>query len=131
VQRLLDSLIALRRRELIAGAAAWSIVTWGVGIAANYAFMRAFGVESWIAAMALIAVLMIGVALPPSIAALGIWEGLTMLTLSAFGVPPETGLAIGLISHAVIIVTLVINTGVLGLYEVGYRSRASTVEAGN
>jgi glycosyltransferase 2 family protein len=128
LHRLLDSLTALRRRELIAGAAGWSILTWGLGIAANDAVLRAYGVESWLAAMALIAVLMIGVALPPSIAAVGIWEGLTMLTLGAFGVAPETGLAIGIISHAIILATLLINTGMLGLYEVGYRNRTSASE---
>lgn len=102
LHRLLDSLTALRQRESIGLAAVWSIVTWALGIVANYAVMRAFGVASWLAAMLLIAVLMIGVTLPPSIAALGLFEGLTILTLRAFDTPYDTALAIGLTLHVVI-----------------------------
>jgi uncharacterized protein (TIRG00374 family) len=102
LQHLLGSLTALRQRESIGLAAVWSIVTWALGIAANYAVMRAFGVDSWRAAMLLMAVLMIGVTLPPSIAALGLFEGLTILTLRVFDTPYDTALAIGLTLHVVI-----------------------------
>jgi hypothetical protein len=71
---------------------------------------RACGVDSWIVAAALLAVLMLGVALPPSIAALGIFEGLSMLTLSVFNVPLETALAVGLLLHLVVSVPLLIGT---------------------
>jgi hypothetical protein len=109
-QRLLDSLLVLRRRDTLVGAAVWTAATWGVSVVINYAVQRACGVDSWIAAAALLAVLMLGVALPPSIAALGIFEGLSMLTLSVFNVPLETALAVGLLLHLVVSVPLLIGT---------------------
>ncbi len=112
-QRLLDSLTALRRRDTVVGAAGWTVLIWGLGVVTNYAVQRAFGIDSWIAAMTLLAVLMIGVALPPSIAALGVFEGLTMLTLRLYDVPLETALAIGLVLHLVVVVPLIISTAVL------------------
>jgi uncharacterized protein (TIRG00374 family) len=111
LHRLTDSLIALRRRESIGLTALWSILTWALGIAANYAVMRAFGVDAWRAAMLLMAMLMIGVTLPPSIAAIGLFEGLTILTLSVFGVPYNTALAIGVMLHLVIFVPPVVTAG--------------------
>ncbi|HTP10286.1 MAG TPA: lysylphosphatidylglycerol synthase transmembrane domain-containing protein [Anaerolineae bacterium] len=112
IERLLDSLTVLRRRDTIIGAAIWTVVTWGLSIIINYAVQRAFSIESWIAAATLLVVLILGVALPPSIAALGIFEGLSMLTLSIYHVPLETALAIGLTLHLVVIVPLVICTAI-------------------
>jgi hypothetical protein len=114
-QRLLDSLTVLRRRDTIVGAALWTGLTWGVSIVINYAVQRACGIDSWIAAATLLVVLMLGVALPPSIAALGILEGLSMLTLSIFNVPLETTLAIGLLLHLVVSVPLLISTALAWL----------------
>lgn len=114
-QRLLDSLTALRRRDTIVGAASWTAITWGLSIVVNYAVQRACGVESWLAATTLLAVLMLGVALPPSIAALGIFEGLSMLTLSLYDIPVETALAVGLLLHLVVIVPLLICTALTWL----------------
>ena len=52
-QRLLDSLTALRRREIILSSVVWTAIVWGLGVVINYAVQRAFGVDSWIAAMTL------------------------------------------------------------------------------
>ncbi len=100
--RLLESLAALRRQEVLVRATAGSLATWALGVIANYAVLRAFGITSLSAALILIVVLMVGVTLPPSIAAIGLFEGLTILTLSTFDVPIETGLAIGITLHIVI-----------------------------
>ncbi len=116
LQRLLDSLTVLRQRDTVVGAAIWTAITWGLSVVVNYAVQRAFGFDSWPAAMALLAVLMIGIALPPSIAAVGIFEGLSMLTLSAFSIPLETALAIGLVLHLVVIVPLIASTALAWLY---------------
>lgn len=113
VQRLLESLSVLRRRDTLLGAAGWTALIWSLGVVVNYTVQRAFSIDSWIAAMTLLAVLMIGVALPPSIAALGVFEGLTMLTLSINNIPLETALAIGLVLHLVVVVPLIISTAVL------------------
>jgi hypothetical protein len=110
VQRLLDSLTALRQRDMIMGAASWTAITWGLSIVINYAVLRAVHIDSWIAATTLLVTLMLGVALPPSIAALGVFEGLSMLTLSIYNVSLETALASGLTLHLVVIVPLVVCT---------------------
>jgi len=117
VQRLLDSLTVLRQRDTIVGAALWTVITWGLSIIINYAVQRACGIDSWLAATTLLVVLMLGVALPPSIAALGIFEGLSMLTLSLYNVPLETALAIGLLLHLVVIVPLLICTALTWLFR--------------
>jgi glycosyltransferase 2 family protein len=115
LRRLLDSLTVLRRRDTLVGAAVWTALIWGLGAAINYAVQRAFGIDSWIAAVMLLAVLMIGIALPPSIAALGVFEGLTMLTLGIFAIPLETALAVGLVLHLVVVAPLLISTAALWL----------------
>lgn len=102
VRRLFDSLVALRTRHIVSQAAAWSLLTWGLGVVANYGVMRAYAVESWSGALVLMVALMIGVTLPPSIAALGLFEGVTISALSSMSVPLEIALAIGLTLHVVI-----------------------------
>jgi len=113
LQRLLDSLMVLRRRDTIVGAASWTALTWSLSTVINYTVQRAFGFDSWIATLTLLAVLMLGVALPPSIAALGVFEGLSMLALSIYNVPLETALAIGVVLHLVVVVPLIICTAIL------------------
>ncbi len=116
--RFVSSVVALRRRESVIGAASTSLATWSLGISANYAVLRAYGVDSWSAAMLLVVVLMVGVALPPSIAAIGLFEGLTILTLSAFNLPIELALAIGIALHLVIFVPPLIVLGGLLVWNV-------------
>lgn len=116
LQRLLDSLAALRQRNTVIGAAGWTALTWSLSIIINYAVQRAFGLDSWLAALTLLVVLMIGIALPPSIVAVGIFEGLSMLTLSVWGVSVETALAIGLVLHLVVISPLISSTALVWLY---------------
>ncbi len=118
LRRFLESLTVLRRRDTVASAAGWTALTWGLSIAINYAVQRAFGFNSWLAAVTLLAVLMIGIALPPSIAALGLFEGLSMLTLSLYNVPLETALAIGLTLHLVVITPLIITTIIVWLLSI-------------
>ena len=115
--RLLDGMEPLRRRNVAWRAGVWSAITWLLGIVTNVAVMRAFGVDSWPAAMFLMAVLMVGVALPPSIAALGIFEALTMLALGVFGVPVETALAIGVALHLVIFAPALVVGSLLAVWE--------------
>ncbi len=117
LSRLIDGMESLRRREIIWRVGAWSALTWLLGVAANAAVMRAFGVDAWPAAMFLMAVLMVGVALPPSIAALGVFEALTVLALGAFGVPHETALAIGVTLHGVVFVPPIVCGSVLAIWE--------------
>ncbi|MBI5567053.1 MAG: flippase-like domain-containing protein [Chloroflexi bacterium] len=113
LRRLFTSFTALRDRSTFGRCAVWSITTWGLGVVANYAGMRAYGVESWSGALVLMVALMIGITLPPSIAALGLFEGVTISALGAVNVPLETALAIGLTLHVVIFAPAVIGAGLL------------------
>jgi uncharacterized membrane protein YbhN (UPF0104 family) len=110
-RRLITSFIALRNRATFGRCAAWSLATWGLGVVANYGVMRAYGVESWNGALMLMVALMIGITLPPSIAALGLFEGVTISALGAVNVPLETALAIGLTLHVVVFAPPVIGAG--------------------
>lgn len=113
VRRLLTSFTALRNRSAFGRCAVWSIATWGLGVVANYAVMRAYGVDAWHGALLLMVALMIGITLPPSIAALGVFEGVTISALGAVNVPLETALAIGLTLHVVIFAPAIVGAGVL------------------
>jgi hypothetical protein len=110
-RRLGASLVALRDRQTIGQAAAWSLLTWGLGVVANYGVMRAYAVESWSGALVLMVALMIGITLPPSIAALGLFEGVTLAALNVVSVPLETALAIGLTLHVVTFAPPLIGAG--------------------
>jgi uncharacterized protein (TIRG00374 family) len=114
IRRLFSSLAALRDRSSLWIASVSSLLIWALGAATNYAVMRAYGVDSLPAALLLLAVLMVGVAVPPSIAALGVFEGLTMLTLSVFAVPAETALAIGVTLHLLIFLLPALGLSLLG-----------------
>src|SRR5512141_1639031 len=116
-RHLIDSLDALRNRQLIWQAASWSALSWGLGIIANVMIMHAFNIDSLPAAMLLLAALTIGTALPPSIAALGIFEGLAILTLGSFGVATETALAIGISLHIAIFLPAVLIGSILIVIE--------------
>jgi hypothetical protein len=115
---LLDSLESLRNRQIIWRAALWSVLTWSLGIAANVLIMHALDIDSLPAAMLLLAVITIGTALPPSIASLGILEGLAILTLGSFGVATETALAIGIILHIAIFLPSVIVGSIVITFEI-------------
>jgi uncharacterized protein (TIRG00374 family) len=110
IRRAWDGMNALRQRDLAGQALFWSAIIWLLGAVTNYAAMRAFGVDSGLAALFLLIVLMVGITLPPSIAALGIFEAISILALGAFGVAAEKALAIGLMLHALIIVSLMVAT---------------------
>lgn len=117
LRRLLASLEALRSRQSIWQVALWTAISWSLGLLANVAIMHAFGIDSLPAAMLLLSVLMIGIALPPSIAALGIFEGLSILALGSFGVPNETALAIGIVLHVATFLPAVIGGSILIAFE--------------
>lgn len=102
LERAIDGMGSLRRRDAVLAVALWSALTWLLGVVANVSVMAAFGVHSWPAAMFLMAVLMVGVALPPSIAAIGVFEASTVLALGVFGVSAEIALAIGITLHLIV-----------------------------
>jgi uncharacterized membrane protein YbhN (UPF0104 family) len=117
LRRLFGSFVAIRTGRVFSQTAVWSIATWGLGVVANYGVMRAYGVELWSGALLLMVALMIGITLPPSIAALGLFEGVTIATLGIVNVSFEAALAVGLTLHLVIFAPPVIGMGSLMIFD--------------
>ncbi len=115
LQRLAQGLDSLHSTQASSRAFVWTMVTWGLGAASNWAVMQAFGVDSPIAAIFLLATLMVGNAVVPTPARLGVYEGICVVSLGLFDVPYDLALAIGLVLHLVVMGPPLITAGVLAL----------------
>lgn len=102
LRRLAQGLDSLQDAGASGRALAWTLATWGLGCAANWAVMRAFGVNSFPVALLLLAALMVGGAVVPTPGRLGVFEGICVVVLGGFDVPGDTALAIGLVLHLVV-----------------------------
>jgi uncharacterized protein (TIRG00374 family) len=74
---------------------------WTAGVLANYFVMAAFGMKSIVAAILLMATLMSGNSIVPIPGRLGVFEAVVVGSLSLYGIPRDTALAIGLVLHMV------------------------------
>lgn len=103
LRQLVEALDALRDPGASASAGLWTAVTWSLGGLANWAVMQAFGVDSVLGAVFLIAALMLGGAVVPTPAGVGVYEGVVVVSLGLFNVAPSLALAIGLVLHLIVI----------------------------
>lgn len=99
VSRLIGGLMPYRQRSgLILQAVGWSFVVQLGGALAVACIGRGLGVSlpivAWLAVVPLVALAM---AVPVSIGAVGVREGLLQLLLGRYGVPAETAIAIGIL----------------------------------
>lgn len=101
-QRMAQGLDSLRHPRASLRAFAGTVLTWGLGVAANWAVLQAFGIHSWSAALFLQAALMLGGAAVPLPGRLGIFEGTCVASLALYGIPPDLALAVGLTLHLVV-----------------------------
>lgn len=101
LHRFADGLEAVRRPAVSTRALLWTLLTWGFGAAANLAVLAAFGTASVLSALFLLAALMVGGAVPVP-GRLGLFEGITVVSLALFGVPGDQALAIGVVLHVVV-----------------------------
>ncbi len=115
LQRLAQGLNSLQSAQASGRVFVWTLVYWGCGALSNWAVMRAFGVNSPVAAIFLLAALMVGNAVVPTPARLGVFEGLCVVSLGLFDVPYDVALAIGLVLHLVVMGPPLITAGVLAL----------------
>lgn len=113
LQRLAQGLNSLQSAQASGRVFLWTVVYWGCGALANWAVMRAFGVQSPVAAIFLLAALMVGNAVVPTPARLGVFEGLCVVSLGLFDVPYDLALAIGLVLHLVVMGPPLIAAGLL------------------
>ncbi|MBN2391071.1 MAG: flippase-like domain-containing protein [Anaerolineae bacterium] len=115
LQRLAQGLNSLQSAHASGRVFIWTVVTWGFGAISNWAVMRAFDVNLPVAAVFLLATLMVGNAVVPTPARLGVFEGICVVSLGLFEVPDDVALAIGLVLHLVVMGPPLITTGVLVL----------------
>ena len=115
LQRLAQGLNSLHSAQASGRVFVWTLVYWGLGALSNWAVMRAFGVNQPVAALFLLAALMVGNAVVPTPARLGVFEGLCVVSLGLFDVPYDLALAIGLVLHLVVMGPPLITAGVLAL----------------
>ena len=115
LQRLAQGLNSLHSGQASGRVFVWTLVYWGLGALSNWAVMRAFGVNQPVAALFLLAALMVGNAVVPTPARLGVFEGLCVVSLGLFDVPYDLALAIGLVLHLVVMGPPLITAGVLAL----------------
>ncbi len=117
VDNLLSALASMRRPDVMIGVGAYTALTWSLGGMANWAVMRAFGVNSIDGAVFLLAALMLGSAVVPTPGRIGVFEGICVAGLTLFGVSADLGLAIGLVLHLVVLVPALLMAGVLALFS--------------
>ncbi len=115
LRRLANGLEGLRRPQVSARALVWTLLTWGMGLLANWATMAAFGIPSAVAALFLLAALMVGGTVPTP-GRLGLFEGICVLSLGLFGVSGDLALAVGLVLHGVVMGPPLIGAALLALW---------------
>lgn len=117
LQGIAQGLEAIRQPKSSAWALLWTVATWGLGMAANWAVMAAFGIHSIGAAIFLQAALMLGGAAVPTPGQLGVFEGVCVVALGLFGVSSDRALAVGLVLHLVVMGPPLIAAGLLILWS--------------
>jgi uncharacterized membrane protein YbhN (UPF0104 family) len=115
LEELIKALNVARQPSASLSAALWTVVNWMLGAVANWAVMRAFGVESWPAALFLLAALMLGSAAVPTPGRIGVFEGITVVSLAQFGYDANLALAVGLVLHLVVLAPALVTAAILSI----------------
>jgi uncharacterized protein (TIRG00374 family) len=101
-ENLVHGLAALRRPRLVAAALTWTIASWIALGASAWFLMRGFNLGlSPIAAMLVTIAIALGMILPSSPAAVGVFEAAVLVGLNAYSVPKPEALGYALVLHAV------------------------------
>lgn len=124
MQRLARGLTSIRNADASARVFLWTLVNWFLGGVANWAVMHAFGVAQPVGALFLLVMLMVGSAVVPTPARLGVYEGICVVSLGLFGVPYDVALAIGLVLHLVVMGPPLVAAGVLVIVSQARPGRA-------
>lgn len=115
LEELVKALNVARQPSASLSAALWTVVNWLLGAVANWAVMRAFGVESWPAALFLLAALMLGSAAVPTPGRIGVFEGITVVSLAQFGYDANLALAVGVVLHLVVLAPALVTAAILSI----------------
>lgn len=103
LERGIAGMNLVQSRPAIVGIVFWSGVVWFTAALTNYLLFNALNVPAPIHAAAfLLVVLQIGITVPSSPGRLGVFEYLTVLALSVFGISETMALTCGLVLHALV-----------------------------
>lgn len=130
LEDLVAALDVARQPSASAGAALWTVANWMLGAVANWAVMRAFGIETWPAALFLLATLMLGSAAVPTPGRIGVFEGITVVSLAQFGVDANLALAVGVVLHVVVLAPALVTAAVLSVVSASPAVRDKLETAG-
>jgi uncharacterized protein (TIRG00374 family) len=100
----LDGLNALAAPQAAVAVWGWTVAFWLLAAFTNFVLLLAFDLPpSPLIAFFLLAVLQAGVAVPSTPGKIGVFHYLCIIGLSVFQIPATTGLAYGLVLHALVI----------------------------
>jgi uncharacterized protein (TIRG00374 family) len=104
LSRLLDGFAALRSRQRLGRVLFWTALAWAGSIAASWLIMESLALPATLA-LAILANVIVqgGLSVPVAPAGIGVFEWLAILALSLGGIPPDQGLAYGLLMHAAVL----------------------------
>ncbi len=104
VLRLMDGFSALRHRRRLGGVLAWTAFAWAGSVGATWLLLRSLSLPASLP-LAILANVIVqgGLSAPVAPAGIGVFEWLAILALSIGGIPPDQGLAYGLVAHAAVL----------------------------
>jgi uncharacterized protein (TIRG00374 family) len=101
VSEFLGSASSFRQPRLVATQVAASTALWGLAIGQTYLGTVAFGLGTgWDAATFMLVATNLGMTVPSAPASLGVYHGITVLSLEIFGVDRDVALALAIGVHA-------------------------------
>lgn len=120
-------LVAIRDPRVALGAMALTVASWVVLSFSYWILMQAFSLHlPFVASLLVTVTINMGLILPSSPAALGVFEAATVLALKAFDVPQADALSYALVLHLVNLVPfLVVGAALLGPGALRRRRRAA------
>ena len=82
-----------------------SALVWALAVLNNLLLLRAFDLDlPWISGVVVLLILQVSVTLPTAPASLGVYEYLTIVALSIFGVAESTALSYGILLHVLVLI---------------------------
>jgi glycosyltransferase 2 family protein len=118
VAELVHGLSGLHNRLVAVAALAWTILAWMLSAVCGFFVMLAFHLDLPFAASVLVQVAIgLGMILPSAPAAVGVFEGATLIALRAYGLPHATALPYALVFHLVNFIPFVLAGALLLHYN--------------
>jgi uncharacterized protein (TIRG00374 family) len=101
----LRSIEVIANPILILTLLAWTILIWLLYTAVNYILLAAVGAPlSWLAALFLLAVLLLGIAVPSTPGRVGVYHFLAVQALAVFGVDQATAVSFAILQHLITVI---------------------------